>query len=425
MLTEGRWFWLPLVVLICTIFAVTSDFTDDMDEDLREYMSEHGVSNIEFVLKKTLMEWRELPLNIAVTGNSGTGKSSFINAIRGLTGDDEGAAEVGVTETTSKPTPYAHPSNPHLKFWDLPGIGTLDFPKDEYLKRVEFRKYDCFLIFASERFRESDAWLARQIHHEGKKFYFVRAKIDLDIENDKKAHPKTTNTANVLRKVRNNCEDNLRRAGISNPDIFILSNHYPERWDFPALSTRLIDDLPIRKREAMIYSLRALTFDQVKQKRKTLESRKWKVAAVSGLGAAVPVPGLSVAVDVGLILYEANFYLQVFGLDEASLRSLARATGMEVDSLISKIAYPTVLNYCSQQGITKLLVSYGPMALAEEYLRYVPFVGSAIAGSLSYQITMSALTTILDEMQKNALEVVRMAIENTTEKRHFYPKTEL
>ena len=398
--------------------------TDDMDEDLRRYMSEHGVSNIEFVLKKTLMEWRDLPLNIAVTGNSGTGKSSFINAIRGRTGDDEGAAEIGVKETSSEPIPYAHPNNPNLKFWDFPGVWTLKLSSHKYLDRVEFWKYDCFLIFASERFRESDAWLAMQINQKGKKFYFVRTKIDLDIENDRISHPKTNNAANVMKKVRNNCEENLHLAGTRSPDIFILSNHYPDRWDFPVLSARLIRDLPIHKREAMIYSLRALTFDQVRQKRKTLESRTWKAAALSGLSAAVPIPGLSVAVDLGLIIYEPIFYLKVFGLDEASLRSLARATGIEMDLPVSKIEFP-LLNYISQQGVTKLLVSYGPMVATEEYLRYIPVVGSAIAGSLSYRKTMSALTTILNEMEKNALEVVRIAIEKTTGKRHFTSKTEL
>ena len=36
--------------------------------------------------------WKSIPLNVAVIGNSGVGKSSFINAIRRLTADDEGGA---------------------------------------------------------------------------------------------------------------------------------------------------------------------------------------------------------------------------------------------------------------------------------------------------------------------------------------------
>lgn len=388
-------------------------------------MSEHGVSRIELALKKAMEEWKGIPLNIAVTGNSGTGKSSFINAIRDLTGDDEGAAKIGVIETTDEPSSYAHPNNPSLKFWDLPGFGTLNFPKDSYLEKVEFWKYDCFLIFVSERFRESDAWLINEMTTKKKKFYFVRAKIDMDIENDKFSHPNTSNSERVLSEVRKNCRENLQRVGIENADIFILSNRYPDKWDFPKLSARIIEDLPIRKREGMIYSLRALTSDSVRQKRKTLDSRIWKAAALSGINALVPVPGLSVAADVGLIVYEANFYMKVFGLDEASLKSLASATGVKVDSLFSAAALPTLLNFCSKKGIVALLASYGPMVAAEEYLRYVPFVGSAVAGGLSFTVTMKALTDILDTMEETAMKVVKVTVDKTVQNQSLYTKTEL
>ncbi|WAR22804.1 IIGP5-like protein [Mya arenaria] len=48
-------------------------------------------------------------------GESGTGKSSFINSIRGLMADDPGAAEVSAVETTMKPKAYDHPDNPNLQ----------------------------------------------------------------------------------------------------------------------------------------------------------------------------------------------------------------------------------------------------------------------------------------------------------------------
>jgi len=44
---------------------------------------------------------------IAVTGGSGVGKSSWINAIRRLKGTDPGAAKTGVTETTKEPQMYS------------------------------------------------------------------------------------------------------------------------------------------------------------------------------------------------------------------------------------------------------------------------------------------------------------------------------
>ena len=65
---------------------------------------------------------------------------------------DEGAAGVGVVETTNEPTPYEHPDFPHLKIWDLPGVGTPNYPRSCYLEKIQFARYDFFLILSRTRF---------------------------------------------------------------------------------------------------------------------------------------------------------------------------------------------------------------------------------------------------------------------------------
>jgi len=59
--------------------------------------------------------------------------------VRRLSADDEGAAPVGVTETTSDIISYAHPNNSELKFWDVPGVGTPKFPRDGYLEAIKVK----------------------------------------------------------------------------------------------------------------------------------------------------------------------------------------------------------------------------------------------------------------------------------------------
>ena len=52
-------------------------------QELEHEINENGLSNIEEFLRKRLEKWHEVEVNIAVTGDAGAGKSSFINAIRG------------------------------------------------------------------------------------------------------------------------------------------------------------------------------------------------------------------------------------------------------------------------------------------------------------------------------------------------------
>ena len=52
-------------------------------EDVPKHIEQHGLSGIEEFFRAKLESWKDVEINIGVTGNSGTGKSSFINAIRG------------------------------------------------------------------------------------------------------------------------------------------------------------------------------------------------------------------------------------------------------------------------------------------------------------------------------------------------------
>jgi len=140
-------------------FYVDHISQSDRDRDERKKAYEEGCRQYLDMLD----EWKRIPLNIAVIGNSGVGKSSFINAIRGLTADDEGAAELGETECTTDIPSYAHPNIRQLKFWDLPAVGTNNFPI--YLDKIQIDRYDFFLLLSASRFTENDTWLCNEIEH--------------------------------------------------------------------------------------------------------------------------------------------------------------------------------------------------------------------------------------------------------------------
>ena len=165
-----------------------------------------------------------------------------------VTTDDENAAEVVLTETTVEPKEYYHPKNSIIKSWDFPGTGTPKYPDVEaYCSQVNLDGYDFFLIFTAGRFTENDLKLTRKIKSIGKNFFFVRTKIDVDVNAEKRK--RSFNEEALLQKIRADCLNNLGDLLSNQQDIFLISNHFPGKWDFSRLTTAILEALPRYQRE--------------------------------------------------------------------------------------------------------------------------------------------------------------------------------
>eukprot|EP00438_Fugacium_kawagutii_P002111 Skav218461 [mRNA] locus=scaffold538:604979:606213:+ [translate_table: standard] len=93
----------------------------------------------EFLLKSNHLN----TVNIAITGDSGTGKSHLNNVIR------------------MEPTMYQFPNRYFQRIWDLPGAGTPKWPMADYIKKVGLRHFDAVLLVCAERFTEADLFLMK------------------------------------------------------------------------------------------------------------------------------------------------------------------------------------------------------------------------------------------------------------------------
>ena len=311
------------------------------------------------------------------------------------------AAKVGVTETTIEPASFPHPTNSKIKFWDLPGIGTPNYPDlKTYCEKVMLEKYDTFLIFTAGRFTENDLKLAEKIRSVEKKFFFIRTKIDDNVRAEKRK--RNFDEESMLNKIRRDCSKNLVDLVEDIRDIFLISNHHPVKWDFLRLTEAIIDVLPVRQRESLILSLgivKSLSTEILQRKIEVLKSRMWMVASASFAAAIVPVPGLSIAVDLGLLTAEITFYRSQLGLPEEGSERFENLD-VQLQERVSKFCFTTAVQ------VGTLLAAFSAESVIEEVTRFIPFIGSVIAGSMSFSTTYYFLQRSLKELEKTAMMVL-------------------
>ncbi|KAK0448583.1 interferon-inducible GTPase-domain-containing protein [Armillaria borealis] len=187
--------------------------------------------------------YQEGKFHLAITGISGTGKSSLINAFRGIWDDDEGAATTNIVESTSVVTPYPDPdpANPFIWF-DVPGSGTLACSDWTYFNDQGLFIFDAIIILFGDRFTATDIAILQNCERYNITTYIVRSKSDVHVEN-------------LAKKKR-------RRAGARSNPASILDEARKEYLSMTQESVRLNlmkNDPPIKSQRLYAVSRDTLT----------------------------------------------------------------------------------------------------------------------------------------------------------------------
>ncbi|KAG6926131.1 immunity related GTPase cinema [Chelydra serpentina] len=388
-------------------------FSRTETEALQTFFGRGNLTEAAAELQEKLESLGKTPLDIAITGESGAGKSSFVNAILGLNeDDDEGAAKTGVTQTTMEPKAYSNSRLPNVKIWDLPGIGTPNFQADKYLKQVKFNNYDFFIIITATRFTSHHTSLAREIHKMGKRFYYVRSKVDNDLRAEQRR--RNFNEARTLQEIREHCVENLRKAGEASPRVFLLSNWELANYDFPLLQETLEKELDDQKRHVLILALPNISAKILQKKKAELQEHIWEVALLSCAIGTLPVPGLSLVCDVAILVFHMKGYCLAFGLDDESLTGLAAQVAKPVADLKSAIKKSPLASAITKEFVLSLLSKSvcGALMIVEFIVDFVPGLGSLAGGGISFVTTRYMLQSFLDEAAEDAQNVLTKAHES-------------
>ncbi|XP_068944324.1 interferon-inducible GTPase 5-like [Petaurus breviceps papuanus] len=385
----------------------TLTLTPEEMESFGEVFQGDNLAVISSRLCSTLHSLENARLDIAITGGVGSGKSTFVNALRGLGDEDQGSAKTALVETSLDPTPYPHPKYPNIIIWDLPSIGSPLLQDNKYLERVPLKHYDLFLILASERFTTSHTQLASAIQAKKKHFYFIRSKIDIDIAASSQRRPSTFSEEGVLLEIRENCHIFLHAEGVVKPKVFLLSMFELGKFDFQLLVETIAQELESFKRHAFLVALPNVSQFILEKKAISMLQHVWLVATVACTLDVKPVPGVpEVACDLDLLMRSLASYRRSFGLESATLYKLAERTGGSLQAMQSEVCGP--LCEVSKRQVIDLLgrAHKGTTVIFAQELASLPVLGVLASCSLSFATVYQMLRAYLDRAAKDAQKLL-------------------
>ncbi|VDH96889.1 Hypothetical predicted protein, partial [Mytilus galloprovincialis] len=352
---------------------------------LQQIADEKGPAEVKNYLKENLKKWKKEEIYFAVTGRSATGKSTFINKIRDVKPREPGFAKAGSGNTTKEPTPYPNPKNERIVYYDLPGVGTLEFEKALFPEKMK---------------------LEIKLSELKKSYCLVRSKIDEDLAN---AEHDGRDERDVIPEIRKQIQDDLsRQESLKNCDeVFLISSRRKDVGEWQELLAHIEKSLPPIKFETFMYSLPTLTEKIIDVKYKTLKTRIKIATGSAAVIAAIPVPGVDVAVNMGILVEEIYHYNWVFGLGKERLAALK---GFDRSTLnCNEFHVPAgdiVQLIVTQLGKLMLILEVESVA---DILS--PIIGSIISAGTSAVITYRYLSQILEKFRDDARTVYRYVIK--------------
>ena len=329
-------------------------------------------------IKERVERDNAVKVSVALFGQPGAGKSSLINAIAG-----KEIAKIGLeTDTTIKETTFEING---LDFVDLPGYGTEKFPKEGYFEKFNLAKIDIFLCVTSGKLHADDVGLFKELRSHGKTCIFVFNKTDELWEGE------TPLEQLKQRKIA----DISKNVGFEVQVFFTSCRHKSGLVD---LQNEIADHLDQAKKERFFKSAMAYSNDFLDKKFKACKKVVLNYSALSAANAINPVPGVDVAVDIGIIYKLFQEIRTCYGLDSVKDETLLEKV---------KVALPAanrVIAYAAKEGILVLLKSVAGKMVFKTAAKYVPFVGQAIAAMTGFGIIKLAGDSYLEDCHEVAKE---------------------
>jgi len=337
-------------------------------------------------------QFEQATVRLGIIGESGSGKSSLINAIVG-----KEVAPVGaLVETTQGPQEVPVDG---LTLVDLPGCGTPSWPKATYIERLGLLQgFDGFILVTAHRLKECDALLFQELARDAKKPVFVvRSHFDLAAAVHDAAHARQVISGHIRRQL----------GADAQLPIYMVSSVGSEHYDLEQLILDVRAALSEWKQVRFIMAAHAYGEETLGKKREAAEKIVGIYAGLAAANALNPIPGLDVSVDVGLLTAMSRYVISTYGLGREQIEALQK------DAAHRTWAYKAVHEvadrftpYLTEKFVLAALRRAGGEALLRNTSKWVPFVGTLISAGLGYQLAYRFGERLIEDCEAAGKEIV-------------------
>ncbi|XP_013380875.1 uncharacterized protein LOC106151966 [Lingula anatina] len=167
----------------------------------------------------------------------------------------------------------------------------------------------------------------------------------------------------------------------------------------------IVTKLEKKKCEAFVYTIHGSYYEDIlESKADWMLKRSKNIAALSAVGGAVPVPGVSAVLDVSLLLKEIIFFRKQFGLDEVALKRFRRSSGVNPKAL-EEILKDCACLALDKKTLLELGKRFAVQTAVEEISRLIPVVGSIVAGGISFYTSLKILELLINDMKEASFKI--------------------
>ncbi|KAI4874511.1 hypothetical protein NFI96_002232 [Prochilodus magdalenae] len=363
-------------------------------ESLKESIEKNNISDIKDAVEDMLIS----RINVAVVGERGPEKATFINSLRGLGVGDEGAALCPSASAPEELAVFPHPKHPDFRLWDLPLISSNpSFDPENYIDRYKILRYNAMIMTFTQSPNSNMVSVWREARSLQKDtLYFALLASEKDTEKTLEAKKKAS-------------LDFLKAEGVSQPKVYPVCPSALEKLEFLKLLEVMQGDLPEIRAHALLLALPTFSSTVVSQKKEAFKALGWAAASLSAGVSAIPVPLVASMVDASVavrILTKAQVSLC---LDDESVERLARQRGIQPKRLKELRTCLLSVEISKSEVKRRLSVAEKDTSTATTKLVELAMPRHARSVSRSFTVMLQAINSAIDDMSADADKIVAVA----------------